>query len=628
MARGAVQAVQAAELAARRCSSPAPTPTPPTSNYVCEGKQAVEVLKDIKPLAEKAAEVAGALARNGIDRQERPSKTPVAAVAVAPRRRRTTRSALVIDSGFQTAPRPCPRANDAAARAPRSPALRALASWTVRRLHNFPSARAEERAADATIERREPPPAAPADTAPRPTQRIGRGRGQAADAHAAAERLAHRPARLLPRAAAPLDRSRRTSHDAGRGQLQHPHPLARRRRLLPLRLRLHPLARAGLDRALPLRRQPATSRRGRAHGLALLRLGAAAHRSSVGHRAGLPPLPLGRRRPARALPHRVKAGAFWDRFGWLQTLRHLSVRAHAPDGRQVRIESELGTAGPSGSCRASARTSRPSTATRASPSSTTCTPARAATQHVEAGFYFLDTLSHDKRQLKEINDADMRVYGLDVRARPRSSSARSSTSAARKIAADAGDLSRAGDRDHARLRRPRPDRELPRHAGVEQRHRHACGTSAWDYTFSTTNLLRAWSPAGARFLGRSDITLGFFGVVTYVRSRAGRPRSADQPRRPRAVQVGRRRRLDPDCRGWRWRCATTASSSTSRTTPTASASSRRASRCARTGIADGEIFLQWSFYSYGARVQLRPGQVALETQPDSNAFKIQAQLVF
>jgi len=45
-------------------------------------------------------------------------------------------------------------------------------------------------------------------------------------------------------------------------------------------------------------------------------------------------------------------------------------------------------------------------------------------------------------------------------------------------------------------------------------------------------------------------------------------------------------------------------------------------------IADGEIFLQWSFYSYGARVQLRPGQVALETQPDSNAFKIQAQLVF
>jgi len=45
-------------------------------------------------------------------------------------------------------------------------------------------------------------------------------------------------------------------------------------------------------------------------------------------------------------------------------------------------------------------------------------------------------------------------------------------------------------------------------------------------------------------------------------------------------------------------------------------------------LADGEIFLQWSYYTYGARVQLRPGQVALETQPDSNVFKIQAQLVF
>ena len=45
-------------------------------------------------------------------------------------------------------------------------------------------------------------------------------------------------------------------------------------------------------------------------------------------------------------------------------------------------------------------------------------------------------------------------------------------------------------------------------------------------------------------------------------------------------------------------------------------------------IADGEIFLQYSHYDYGARVQLRPGQVALETQPDDNVFKIQAQMTF
>src|SRR5207237_263589 len=36
-------------------------------------------------------------------------------------------------------------------------------------------------------------------------------------------------------------------------------------------------------------------------------------------------------------------------------------------------------------------------------------------QNVEAGFYFLDSVSHDQRQLKNLADADLRVYGLDVR---------------------------------------------------------------------------------------------------------------------------------------------------------------------------------------------------------------------
>src|SRR5581483_3856812 len=40
---------------------------------------------------------------------------------------------------------------------------------------------------------------------------------------------------------------------------------------------------------------------------------------------------------------------------------------------------------------------------------------------------------------------------------------------------------------------------------------------------------------------------------------------------------------------------------------------------------DAQIFLQYSRYSYGERVKLRPGQVALETEPDTDVFKIQAQ---
>jgi hypothetical protein len=42
----------------------------------------------------------------------------------------------------------------------------------------------------------------------------------------------------------------------------------------------------------------------------------------------------------------------------------------------------------------------------------------------------------------------------------------------------------------------------------------------------------------------------------------------------------------------------------------------------------GEIFVQYSHYWYGERVQLRPGQVPLETEPDSDVFKLQAQVVW
>jgi ABC-type xylose transport system permease subunit/ABC-type xylose transport system substrate-binding protein len=62
MARGAVQAVQAGGLAGKKIFIAGADADAANVNYVCEGKQSVEVLKDIKPLADKAAEVAAALA--------------------------------------------------------------------------------------------------------------------------------------------------------------------------------------------------------------------------------------------------------------------------------------------------------------------------------------------------------------------------------------------------------------------------------------------------------------------------------------------------------------------------------------------------------------------------------------
>lgn len=42
----------------------------------------------------------------------------------------------------------------------------------------------------------------------------------------------------------------------------------------------------------------------------------------------------------------------------------------------------------------------------------------------------------------------------------------------------------------------------------------------------------------------------------------------------------------------------------------------------------GELFLMYSHYWYGDRITLRPGQVPLETMPDHDVFKVQAQAVW
>jgi D-xylose transport system substrate-binding protein len=98
MARGAVQAVQAAKL--QHVFIAGADADAANVEYVCEGKQSVEVLKAIKPLAEKAAAVAAQLARTG--RVAGDGKTQVAAVAVTLVEPGNAR-ALVVDSGFHSA---------------------------------------------------------------------------------------------------------------------------------------------------------------------------------------------------------------------------------------------------------------------------------------------------------------------------------------------------------------------------------------------------------------------------------------------------------------------------------------------------------------------------------------------
>ena len=102
MARGAVQAVAAAGLEGVFIAGADADAA--NINFVCEGKQSVEVLKDIEPLAHTAAEVAAALVRgeeiaSATTMELGGGQVPVAAVRVALVTPETVKT-LIVDSGF------------------------------------------------------------------------------------------------------------------------------------------------------------------------------------------------------------------------------------------------------------------------------------------------------------------------------------------------------------------------------------------------------------------------------------------------------------------------------------------------------------------------------------------------
>ena len=101
MARGAVQAIQAGGLAGKKIFTSGSDADASNINYVCEGKQTIEVLKDIKPLAEKAAEVALTLSQ-GKPLEGATGKPPMYALPVVLVTKDNAK-ALIVDTGFHTA---------------------------------------------------------------------------------------------------------------------------------------------------------------------------------------------------------------------------------------------------------------------------------------------------------------------------------------------------------------------------------------------------------------------------------------------------------------------------------------------------------------------------------------------
>ena len=105
MARGAVQALDAAGKTGVFVAGADADAA--NINFVCEGKQSIEVLKDIEPLAETAAEVAAKLVKGeapaaGATVTLDGAQVPVAAVRVEVVRKDDVKK-LLVDTGFLTA---------------------------------------------------------------------------------------------------------------------------------------------------------------------------------------------------------------------------------------------------------------------------------------------------------------------------------------------------------------------------------------------------------------------------------------------------------------------------------------------------------------------------------------------
>jgi D-xylose transport system substrate-binding protein len=102
MARGAVQAVQAAGLGHRGIFIAGADADASNVNYVCEGKQSVEVLKEIEPLAREAATMAAEIVEGKpIDASARIAGVPAVAIPVVLIKPDNVK-AMLIDTGFHS----------------------------------------------------------------------------------------------------------------------------------------------------------------------------------------------------------------------------------------------------------------------------------------------------------------------------------------------------------------------------------------------------------------------------------------------------------------------------------------------------------------------------------------------
>jgi hypothetical protein len=305
----------------------------------------------------------------------------------------------------------------------------------------------------------------------------------------------------------------------------------------------------------------------------------------------------------------VRAGSFWDRFGWLENYdTYLFGRTHQMGG-QVRLEFGLPAAGITlwllqgiGAHQEDIESNQGLTLLNYLQSGINIR------KIAQVGFYFLDAQSHDQRALKELKDASMRVVGLDA-----------------GFSSRLGRLYLGGSViTTAQAQYLSPVIEVMHSLGGRGLETNYFGGDKSDgvgrlwslgiqYTFSLRGLLGKKEHEHLAAVRDGDLLLKLFSLAAYA-ERFSFKWGSELFVQPLSFLylAFRYDYVSPDVRE--------KASSFQVLSP-------------RIGITThwmlaAQIFLQYSRYYYGPKVRLRPGQVPLESLPDDNALKLQAQISF
>ena len=320
---------------------------------------------------------------------------------------------------------------------------------------------------------------------------------------------------------------------------------------------------------------------------------------------------------------RVRGGAFWDRFGYLEDYdTYLFGRTHQL-GAQARAEWETGRWNIFLLNGVGAHLE--DIASNQGLTLLNYVSAGVQWQHrLEIAAYFLDQTEQDQRQLKDITDANARVYGLDARLNtPRFGNFYVGGSI---LTADASTfLSPALEILHAYGGRGLSENYFGTDSSENGTGR--LYSVAFQHRYSLSQLLRSAAPQLVHGLRGGDLSLKWFGLATYVLSKQSSNDPLINKNGKTLFKWGAE--VAWSALSWlgislRYDRVTLDSNDDANSfrilTPRITIRTH--------WLVDGELYLQYSHYWYGDRIQLRPGQVPLETKPDSDVLKIQAQFSF